>query len=213
MEDYEQTLCTIKEVHVFKIPPLQSSEGYKAEGWTQNHLWSGRCRVVAIGDRCEVRLEDSQTGKNFATCNVNGKGAVEPVTDSSRYFVLRIEDLKTGRHAFIGIGFAERSDAFDFNVALQDHEKHINRMKQPPPDFDNEPKTDYSMKDGEKIKVNFKVKTKGKLNTASSSERAPAETTSLSFAPPPSSNRSRRTREATSTSNSGSGNNPLNFDF
>jgi hypothetical protein len=125
MEDYEQTLCTIKEVHVFKIPPLQSSEGYKAEGWTQNHLWSGRCRVVAIGDRCEVRLEDPQTGKNFATCHVNGKGAVEPVTDSSRYFVLRIEDLKTGRHAFIGIGFAERSDAFDFNVALQDHEKYI----------------------------------------------------------------------------------------
>jgi hypothetical protein len=31
----------------------------------------------------------------------------------------------TGRKAYIGIGFADRSDSFDLNVALQDHFKQV----------------------------------------------------------------------------------------
>jgi hypothetical protein len=44
------------------------------------------------------------------------------VTDSGRYFVLKIVN-EQGRHAFIGIAFNERNDAFDFNVALQEHKR------------------------------------------------------------------------------------------
>ena len=32
-----------------------------------------------------------------------------------------------GKHAFIGLGFNERNEAFDFNVALSDHEKYVKR--------------------------------------------------------------------------------------
>ena len=31
--------------------------------------------------------------------------------------------LSAGKHAFVGLGYEDRGDAFDFNVALQDHFK------------------------------------------------------------------------------------------
>jgi len=47
--------------------------------------------------------------------------SVEAVLDSSRYFVIRIED--DGRKAYIGMGFAERSDSFDFSEPIRGAQK------------------------------------------------------------------------------------------
>ena len=33
----------------------------------------------------------------------------------------------TGHHAFIGMGFRDRSDSYDFNAAMQDHWKWVQR--------------------------------------------------------------------------------------
>ncbi len=68
-----------------------------------------------------MRIEDTSNGDLFAVAPVPlGKKdiVVEGATDSSRYFVLRVEDPASKRHAFLGMGFTERGDAFDFNVAL-----------------------------------------------------------------------------------------------
>ena len=54
--------------------------------------------------------------------------SVEAVLDSSRYFVIRIED--GGQKAYIGMGFAERSDSFDFSKTICGYETrtHPNRL-------------------------------------------------------------------------------------
>lgn len=72
---------------------------YRAADWNLNEpQWSGRMRMVAKGISCIVFLEDKTNGELFAKCPIdNYPGvAVEPVSDSSRYFVLRIQDDNGG---------------------------------------------------------------------------------------------------------------------
>lgn len=63
-------------------------------------------RMVSSGAALNIKLEDKMSGQLFANCPVEAYPgvAIEPVSDSSRYFVLRIQD-DNGRSAFIGVGF------------------------------------------------------------------------------------------------------------
>jgi adaptin ear-binding coat-associated protein 1/2 len=79
----------------------------------------------------------------------------EPVSDSSRYFVIRLRD-ESGRTAFVGIGFTDRSDSFDLNVAVQDHFKTVNKCEESLKE-DGAPKLDLSFKQGQTITVNIGV--------------------------------------------------------
>ncbi|MFS7959467.1 putative PH-like domain superfamily, NECAP, PHear domain-containing protein [Helianthus anomalus] len=116
-DSFEHTLLVVREVSVFKIPPRSTSGGYMCGEWLQSDkIWSGRLRVISCNNRCEIRLEDPNSGDLFAAGFVNPgqrETAVEPVLDSSRYFVLKIED-GTEKHAFIGLGitavFTEERD-------------------------------------------------------------------------------------------------------
>jgi hypothetical protein len=116
--------------------------------------------------------------------------AVEKVLDSSRYFVLRIEHQ--GRHAFVGLGFNERSSAFDFNVAVTDHkrdlerEAEVSKLKQ---QAMNEPQIDFSLKQGEKITINVKPQGAGDGSSKRAQRRgggAVQAGSSGMLAPPPS---------------------------
>lgn len=51
-------------------------------------------RLLSKGKECAIKLEDKTTGELFAKCPIDAYPgiAIEPVTDSSRYFVLRIQD-------------------------------------------------------------------------------------------------------------------------
>lgn len=58
-EAIEQTLFLAKEVQVYTIPPRPSSGGHKSGEWkVADRIFEGRLRVLSIGERCELRLEE-----------------------------------------------------------------------------------------------------------------------------------------------------------
>jgi hypothetical protein len=64
-DELEQTLCTIQQCFIYKIPPRKSAAGYRAAEWnTDNFLWSGRLMIVSKGDKCLIRLIDKETSNN-----------------------------------------------------------------------------------------------------------------------------------------------------
>lgn len=186
MEDYERILLVKQEVFVFKIPPRTSMKSYRAADWNLNEpQWSGRMRMVAKGNECIIILEDKVNGNLFAKCPIEAYPgvAVESVADSSRYFVLRIQD-DNGRAAFVGLGFVDRSDSFDFNVALQDHFKWLKKSEEIVKE-EQEPRKDLDLrfKEGETIKINMKITKKD--GAEGSSRSKPKSGTSTGLLPPP----------------------------
>eukprot|EP01059_Diplonema_ambulator_P001750 TRINITY_DN11475_c0_g1_i1.p1 TRINITY_DN11475_c0_g1~~TRINITY_DN11475_c0_g1_i1.p1 ORF type:complete len:251 (+),score=65.29 TRINITY_DN11475_c0_g1_i1:51-755(+) len=174
--EVEQLLFEAMECNMYKIPPVQNAAGHKASEWQDKMIWTGICKVIAKGNVATVKLLEAD-GSVFAQCPIqsgaNAPKSIIPVIDSSRYFVLRIEDQ--GRHAHIGIGFKDRDEAFDFKVAITDHKRQETRSESQP--VYTGPKQDLGLKEGAKIVVNLG----GKVKAA---EKKNKPTTGL--APPPS---------------------------
>lgn len=112
MSGYETVLFVARECFVYRVPPRSSTAGYKAGEWgdMEAFLWKGRLRIMESSNSptCSIRLEDGETGELFAESPYDVTGtSVEPVLDSSRYFVLRVEsegpDGKK-KKAYIGMG-------------------------------------------------------------------------------------------------------------
>lgn len=98
---------------------------------------------------------------------------MDSVLDSSRFFVIRVED--GDKKANIGIGFLERSQSFDFSkgtlhslpwlilfpdVALADYTKRWRKAKEGPEETESPhvpagPKKDYSLKEGQTFSINI----------------------------------------------------------
>mmetsp|Transcript_72540 Transcript_72540/g.151428 ORF Transcript_72540/g.151428 Transcript_72540/m.151428 type:complete len:399 (-) Transcript_72540:55-1251(-) len=162
-EDLEYTLLNKKDVMAFHpIPPASSANGHKADDW-KSCIWRGRCRVCGKGADLLIKLMDTKEGAEvlFAQCNIP-KGEhqkfVERTIDSSRYFVLKITN--GARHEFIGLGFEDRNDAFDFNCTLSDFKSTWVDKEETADDSGPlpplAPSKDLSLKDGQKITINFK---------------------------------------------------------
>jgi len=138
---------------------------------------------------------------------------IEPVTDSSRYFVIRISDEQRKKEAHIGIGFRERNDALNLKMSLQEYENTM-RKEAMVNDMDdgnnavndeqyrddhgehnsisnaNEMISNLSLKDGEKIHINLKniSSSRNRIKKSTSSEGSTSSSVSKPFLlkkPPP----------------------------
>lgn len=136
----QRVLFVARPVHVYAIPPLTSMKGYTAADWTtpdprnggkSREIFIARLRIIETaipgGDQQEekiktdILLEDPDSEDLFAAAPYTDPGVVEHVLDSSRFFAIRV--VGEGRKAVLGIGFEDRSEAFDFGVALQEARK------------------------------------------------------------------------------------------
>lgn len=164
--------CVFHEENVFfyQIPRHASTSDPRAEAWNPDSpLLTGSVKVIQKGDDCFVRLfEPPKDGEGkettlFAQCPVvidserNLTVHVQDCADSSRYFVIRVEDEVSKRHAFIGIGFPERPSAFNFKATLQDYVRYRQRqMEVQTVEIRSKPPIDYSLHEGQVIHVNLK---------------------------------------------------------
>jgi hypothetical protein len=171
------------KVHIYRIPPINSTKGFAAATWTQNPadlIFTARLRIVetaippaasAPADTPEkvsttILLEDPKSGQLFAASPYTSPAVVEQALDSSRFFAIRVVG-EGGMKATLGIGFEERPEAFDFGVCLQDVQKVLameasnksvvpGRRGRPVPEVKKEEvKKDYSLKEGEMIKIDI----------------------------------------------------------
>ena len=130
------------ECFIYRVPPQSfSAAGHHAETWgLQKPFITGKIEVSEVNidgeDTCVIKMFK---GKSlFAMCEMDMKKAgdkgrsfyMQDVVDSSRYWVLRIEDKKSGRSAFIGFGFRERDTATELRTAVQDSLQFLARQKE-----------------------------------------------------------------------------------
>lgn len=199
----QRTLFIANGVHVYNIPPLTSTKGYTAATWTtdpRRHIFTARLRVIETAFespsstsqlKVDVILEDAANGQLFAAAPYTSIAAVEPVLDSSRFFALTVRDPQ-GRRAVLGIGFEERSDAFDLSVALQEARRGLGLevvRKPVAKKEEDEEKRDYSLKEGETITVSFGGgkfgKRRAQQSPASGSGSGGSDLQSFALLPPP----------------------------
>ena len=207
----QRVLFIASSVHVYSIPPLTSTKGYNASQWTADNnkrqIFTARLRILetAIPSpdstketvTTHVLLEDPSSGQLFAAAPYTDAGAVEQVLDSSRFFAVRVVG-EGGRKAVLGIGFEERSEAFDFGIALQEVRKvqgidndagpigarKASGGKAAAAEKKPEPQKDFSLKEGQVIRVD--IGRKGRRPLKEGSRNAEADDRALfSIAPPP----------------------------
>lgn len=190
-------------VHVYTIPPLTSTRGFSATSWTAppnptaRQIFTARLRILETSldspasIKADILLEDPNSGDLFAAAPYTSPAVVQQANDSSRFFAIRVQG-EGGMKATLGMGFEERGAALDFNIALGECRKVLGfdqaggKAGPKGMEADSVNKTDFSLKDGEKITVQVGGKGRRGIANAGASEASQNDNAALfSIAPPP----------------------------
>ena len=219
----ERILFVNPKVYVYQVPPLTSStKGHTAASWTVNEpIFTARMRIRETTEEgpshaqdkvtVTILLEEPSSAELFAAAPYTHPSVVAHCHDSSRFFALRVVGPGEGgkqMKATLGVGFEERSDAFDFGVVLQDAGKVLGLEKQGAGPADGKRREeqaeakDYSLKEGQTITVNIGGRGsrinnainagQGNASMQPGRETESGHTTFLPPPPPPSGARERR---------------------
>lgn len=217
----QRVLFAHTPVHIYGIPPLTSNAGFSASTWTSptrptaQHIFTARLRIletsISSSDqhqhqqqqqgklKCDLVLEDPNTGDLFAAAPYTTPAVVQQANDSSRFFAVRVAG-EGGMKATLGMGFEDRSPAFDFGIALTEARKVLGmetpnsgspsgagraaQLLQKQREADS--KRDFSLKEGERIVVNVPGRRQRPAADAGLSGSSGSDTAALfSIAPPP----------------------------
>lgn len=197
----KQTLMSHKECFVYKVPPLATASGYRANDWNLE------APLETCGFQVERRNNDlyllftlENHTKLFALSKIEGEGKsinsinVETVMDSSRYFVCKIlqsnpnakdatKNKSNARTALLGFGFRERDIAIDVLANLQQFRQSIDREIKSK-DLAAKTKAIPTLAEGEKLHIRIPGGS-GKSTTVKSTKSSGGSTPIMLLKKPP----------------------------
>ena len=186
-----QTLMTHDECFVYKVPPLATASGYKANDWNlASPVQTCGFQVERRNNSLYLLFTLEHHTKLFAISCIDASQpiirSVEPVTDSSRYFVCQIiqggnnastrggsssrnsgdntqKQMQKPKTALLGFGFRDRDVAIDLLGNLQQFTKSIERERQAK---NMKVQSIPTLQEGQKIHIEIKgMKKKDNRNT------------------------------------------------
>ncbi|EME78625.1 uncharacterized protein MYCFIDRAFT_205110 [Pseudocercospora fijiensis CIRAD86] len=203
----QRVLFITPTVHIYQIPPITSTSGFSASAWTNasrptaQQIFTARLRILETSVESKIKvdilLEDPATGDLFAAAPYTSPAVIQQANDSSRFFAIRVVGER-GMKATLGLGFEDRSPAFDFGIALVEARKVLGmdanggvgssreREEKLRKKMEGDLKKDFSLKEGEKIHVNIGRRGQGKqVEEANGGQQENDGAALFSIAPPP----------------------------
>jgi len=206
VEETTRTLTKIPQCFTFRVPP-RGPQGYSAKLLKEHPMGNYSLEIISKGKEAVIMLKKPD-GSVYVMSPVKPGGAdcYEKSFDSSRYFVLRIEDPRSGKTGSIGMGFNKRDQALEFKVTVQDFLERVKREEVNAASVATHQDTgEFALKGTMKIKLAVpggKKKKKKKKEKKSSG---------ISLSAPPAASGGRRRRKvkaAASSGNSGNSSTP-----